>query len=182
MKHWRETSEIVERVLALVTAGRRAALATVVRILGSAYRRPGAKFLIEDDGHTLGGVSGGCLEADVREVARKVLRTQEPRLLHYDTGSDDRAVFGLGMGCNGAVDVFIEAATKPAVLDTLKAVRRRLEEAESFAVVTVVEGPSGVGRSMIVSAANHRAGSIGDAAFDREASRVAIAALKHGRS
>ena len=50
MKHWRETTEIVQRVLALAAAGRHAALATVIRIEGSSYRRPGAKFLIEDDG------------------------------------------------------------------------------------------------------------------------------------
>jgi xanthine dehydrogenase accessory factor len=113
MKHWRETSEIVERTIALASANRRAALATVVRIDGSAYRRPGAKFLIEDDGRTIGGVSGGCLEADVREVAQRVIETATPRLLHYDTGADDRMVWGLGLGCNGSVDIFVQPATEP---------------------------------------------------------------------
>jgi xanthine/CO dehydrogenase XdhC/CoxF family maturation factor len=55
MKHWRETSEIADRVVALAAMGRRVALATVVRIKGSSYRRPGARLLIEDDGRTLGG-------------------------------------------------------------------------------------------------------------------------------
>ena len=57
MKHWRETAAIIGRVLQLASTGRRAALATVVHIAGSSYRRPGAKFLVEDDGRTLGGVS-----------------------------------------------------------------------------------------------------------------------------
>jgi xanthine dehydrogenase accessory factor len=76
MKHWRESAEIVGRVLNLASLGRRAALATVVDIAGSSYRRPGAKFLVEDDGRTLGGVSGGCLEADVREIAQPCDRSR----------------------------------------------------------------------------------------------------------
>ena len=83
MNHWKETAEILTRLAELKAAGRRAALATVVHIVGSAYRRPGAKFLIEETGDTLGSVSGGCLEADVREVAKRVLETGAPSLRHY---------------------------------------------------------------------------------------------------
>src|SRR5262252_3359935 len=85
MKHWRETQEIIERVVALAADGRRAAIATVVRIEGSSYRRPGARLLIEDDGVTCGGVSGGCLEADVRDAALRTIQSGTPQLLHYDT-------------------------------------------------------------------------------------------------
>jgi len=80
MKHWRETKEIVSRVIALAADGRRAAIATVVQIEGSSYRRTGARFLIQDDGLTCGGVSGGCLEADVRDVALSVIQSDAPRL------------------------------------------------------------------------------------------------------
>src|SRR5215831_1570691 len=76
MKHWRETKEIVSRVIALAADGRRAAIATVVQIEGSSYRRTGARFLIQDDGLTCGGVSGGCLEADVRDVALSVIQAE----------------------------------------------------------------------------------------------------------
>src|SRR5512132_634838 len=100
MNHWKETAEILARVTELTAAGRRAALATVVRISGSAYRRPGAKFLIEESGDTLGSVSGGCLEADVREVAKAVLETGLPSLRHYSTGADEDVIWGLGLGCN----------------------------------------------------------------------------------
>ncbi len=70
MKHWQETGQLVSRLVRLGLEGRASALATVTRIEGSAYRRPGAKLLIEDDGAVLGGVSGGCLEGDVRLIAR----------------------------------------------------------------------------------------------------------------
>ena len=140
MKHWRETAEIVDRALALASAGRRAALATVVRIEGSSYRRPGAKFLIEEDGETLGGVSGGCLEADVRDVGLRVIQTAVPRLLHYDTGADDRTVWGLGLGCNGSVDIFVQPATEPVTLETLLEIRNRLDGTSGFAIVTTIDG------------------------------------------
>jgi xanthine/CO dehydrogenase XdhC/CoxF family maturation factor len=153
MKHWRETAEIVDRAIALASAGRRAALATVVRIAGSSYRRPGAKFLIEEDGETLGGVSGGCLEADVRHIGLRVIQTGVPRLLHYDTGADDRTVWGLGLGCNGEVDIFVQPATEPLALEALREIRIRLEGTSAFAIATTIDGEAGPGRMMVADVA-----------------------------
>ena len=107
MKHWQETGQIVERLVRLSRDGRRCALAAVTRIVGSAYRRPGAKLLIEDGGAVHGGVSGGCLEEDVRQVGLRVIESGRARLRHYTTGEDEDTVWGLGLGCNGAVDVVI---------------------------------------------------------------------------
>ncbi|MDQ3917609.1 MAG: XdhC family protein, partial [Acidobacteriota bacterium] len=53
--------------------GERAALATVVAVSGSAYRRPGARMLITEGGRTVGAISGGCLERDVAERAAPVI-------------------------------------------------------------------------------------------------------------
>lgn len=76
------------------------ALATVVRTAGSTYRKAGARMLISQEGETLGLVSGGCLEREVAEHGRKVLRTLKPVLLSYDT----RRL----LGCNGALELLIE--------------------------------------------------------------------------
>jgi len=152
MKHWRETAEIVDRVAALASRGRRAAIATVIRIRGSSYRRPGAKLLIEDDGRTLGGVSGGCLEADVRDIALHVIQTATPQLLHYDTGADDHTVWGLGLGCNGSVDIFVQPATEPDTLKVLSEVRARLDRTSAFGLSTGVRGPTDVGRMVVFDA------------------------------
>src|SRR5881409_1653105 len=83
MKQWLETREVLDRLALLVRAGGRAALATVVRVRGSAYRHEGAKLLVAEDGSTTGNVSGGCLEQDVREVALQVIRAgvRAPQLL-----------------------------------------------------------------------------------------------------
>src|SRR2546427_6307437 len=69
MKHWHETGDVLDFLARVLGAGQRAALATVVRVRGSAYRHEGAKLAVAENGTTAGNVSGGCLEQDVREVA-----------------------------------------------------------------------------------------------------------------
>lgn len=88
------------------------ALATVVGVEGSAYRRPGARMLLTGDGRSWGMVSGGCLEHDVVEHARQAMQTGKARSVRYDSTSDSDIVFGTGLGCNGVVDVLIEPVTR----------------------------------------------------------------------
>ncbi|MGH9368810.1 MAG: XdhC family protein [Thermoanaerobaculia bacterium] len=170
MKHWKETAQVLGRAVRLAEAGRRAAVATLVRIEGSAYRRPGAKFLVEEDGRTAGSISGGCLEADVREVALHVIRGNAPRLLRYETGADDRAVFGLGLGCSGAVEIFVRPATQGDALEGARAILELLSGESPFAVSTLVKG-AGAGRALVLTAEGVRIGSTGDPALDRDVAR-----------
>ena len=175
MNHWKETAEVLARLAELAAAGERAALATVVGISGSAYRRPGAKLLIEERGETLGSVSGGCLEADVREVARAVLASGKPALRRYDTGGDEDVVWGLGLGCNGRVEVFIQPATAGPFAARAEAIRILLAGDAPFALATVVEAPGdeGLGEMAAISADGIVAGSLGDPALDAETVREA---------
>ena len=110
MKLWLETREVLDRLAELLEEGKTAALATVVRVCGSAYRHEGAKMLVAEDGSTTGNVSGGCLEADVREVALRVLRSGAAELRSYCAGPDEAAAWDLGVGCDGQVDVLVERA------------------------------------------------------------------------
>jgi xanthine dehydrogenase accessory factor len=140
VKHWKETADVLSRVVRLADAGRRAAIATVVRIEGSAYRRPGAKFLVEEDGHTSGSISGGCLEGDVREVALEVLRSGASRLLRYETSADDSSVFGLGLGCSGSVEIFVQSASSGEALEAAREVLDRLSGDRPFSISTTIRG------------------------------------------
>jgi len=88
--------------------GKQTALATVVHLEGSSYRRPGARMLIEDDGQLTGAISGGCLEGDALRKALLVMTERKSRLVTYDTMDDDDAKFGVGLGCNGIIQVLIE--------------------------------------------------------------------------
>ncbi|GAB3753121.1 XdhC family protein [Spirosoma pomorum] len=87
---------------------RKLALATVVYVEGSAYRRPGARMLISDDGRWEGAISGGCLEGDALRKARQVILDGQSMVVRYDTMDDDANSLGIGLGCNGIIDVFIE--------------------------------------------------------------------------
>lgn len=85
----------------------KAALATVVHIEGSSYRRTGARMLILDDGTYLGGISGGCLEGDALRRAQHAIIQNKPVVVRYDTTQDDGYQIGVGLGCNGIIDVLI---------------------------------------------------------------------------
>jgi xanthine dehydrogenase accessory factor len=137
VKHWRETREVLDALDAVVRAGRRAALATVTGVRGSAYRRPGAKLLIADDGVTTGNISGGCLEQDVREIGLQVIASGVAQQRTYHSRADDD-LWGLGLGCEGEVDVFIEPAfaARPDV-------RARLDHRTPFTIRTVLPDGSG---------------------------------------
>lgn len=182
MNHWKETAEILSRLAELRAAGRRAALATVVQISGSAYRRPGARFLIEDSGDTLGSVSGGCLEADVREVARQqVLETGTPSLRHYSTGNDEDMVWGLGLGCDGQIDVFIQPATSGPLASLAPLLRELVAGDSPFALLTVVDGEN-LGSMSVAGPEGTLHGSLGSVDLDEHALETADRALASGRS
>ena len=89
--------------------GRSHTLATLVRVEGSSYRRPGARMLIWPDGQTIGSLSAGCLEEEVKLRAREVFETGEPALISFDT----RRRFG----CAGRIDVLIERAREKFFVD-----------------------------------------------------------------
>lgn len=111
----KEIYQIIEKLNTL-DANEKAILATVVDVVGSGYRRPGARMLIDQNGFGIGTVSGGCLEADVLERAKKVLQTNEPTVITYDTSKDENSVFGLGMGCRGIVRILLEPIEKESIL------------------------------------------------------------------
>ena len=82
-------------------------LATVIRTGGSTYAKPGAQMLIASDGEYAGLLSGGCLEGDLREYARGVAQSGRARIVSYDLRSTTDQLFGLGAGCEGAMDILL---------------------------------------------------------------------------
>jgi xanthine/CO dehydrogenase XdhC/CoxF family maturation factor len=140
----KDVLDILAAYHAMTQAGGRAALATVVGVTGSAYRRPGAKMLILEDGRTVGAISGGCLEGDVAEHARRAIAAAAPKLVTYDTRSEDDDAWGVGMGCNGEILVFIEPLVSDAPDNPLLLLNRFFQERrEPFAVATVFRTSGG---------------------------------------
>lgn len=148
------------------------ALATIVAVKGSTYRRPGARLLVPEDGAPIGNISGGCLEGDVADMARLVMKEGRARLASWDLTADDDAVWGLGLGCNGAIEVFIEPAEKAA--QVAGALRMALDEERPISVVTVLGSARPTvqeGARIVVKPGGQTQGSLGDA--DTDAAGVA---------
>ena len=159
------------------------ALATIVGIRGSTYRREGARLLIPANGTPVGTISGGCLEGDVCQIAGDVMAEGTTRLLHYDLTADDEAVWGWGLGCNGIIDVFVEPAER--AVEMAGAIRRAIEEQRELAAVTVVEASQGAptvaGARMFVHPDGEREGSLGDPTLDDRAVGEALRSLREER-
>lgn len=104
----KEFKTILQEYKKIDFSQRKAALATVVKVRGSSYRSPGARMLIMDDGKWVGSISGGCLEGDALRKARQVMTDKQPVTVTYDTREESNQNLGIGLGCNGVIDVLIE--------------------------------------------------------------------------
>jgi len=100
--------DVLARASEALDDGETVVLATVVGVEGSAYRRPGAKMVVTPDGGGLGAITAGCLEDEVLSLAGEVLSAGERRVETYDLMEDDDDVWGMGVGCNGIIDILLE--------------------------------------------------------------------------
>jgi xanthine dehydrogenase accessory factor len=148
----RDRQQIVEAFESLSSDGLAAALATVVAVEGSSYRRPGARMLIAADGRTWGTVSGGCLERDVARRARMLIAEPcDPLLISYETDEEDpgeenaRPIVdpGPSLGCGGRIEILIQriTAADPAAISALFATVRKRRRAALATVLRVGSAP-----------------------------------------
>jgi xanthine dehydrogenase accessory factor len=130
------------------------ALATVVRTIGSTYRKAGAQMLIAHDGGAAGLLSGGCLESDLMERTRNVLDTGRAMIVEYDTRSSDDVIWGLGLGCEGAMTILL-TRIDPA------------NDYQPFAYIEECRRTWSAGKFALVTASSNAAYPLGAAILDR---------------
>lgn len=133
----KEIKDIIAAYYKSQQQGRQTALATVVHLEGSSYRRPGARMLIEDNGQLTGAISGGCLEGDALRKALLAMAEQKPMLVTYDTMDDDDAKFGVGLGCNGIIQVLIEPINANESNNPIQLLEEIVEKRQQAVLVTL---------------------------------------------
>jgi xanthine/CO dehydrogenase XdhC/CoxF family maturation factor len=175
VKQWLETRQVLDRLASLASAGQRAALATVIRVRGSAYRHEGAKLLVAADGRTAGNVSGGCLEADVRELALDVIRDGQPLRRAWCGSIDPIEAWDLGVGCEGEVELLLEPVDAPRPGE-----RALLDQEAPFVVITRLDGAAPLPRLVLGRCV--ASGTLGATAIDAVAQASSAAWLAEGRS
>lgn len=128
----KELNDIILAYNKVVLQNKKAALATVVHVEGSSYRRPGARMLVTEDGEITGAISGGCLEGDALRKAQFAIFQQKNKLEIYDTTDEDDLKFGLQLGCNGIVYILFEPIQNDDVnnpINLLKLVAKQRKDA-----------------------------------------------------
>jgi len=116
----------------------RVAVATVIATVGSVYRRAGAQSLVFDDGTVMGVVSGGCVEADLYEHAQDVWTTGVGKKINYDFRDAGDEIWGMGLGCNGAVTVWLQPLNPASHSDLAHALVAELSRREEVTTASCV--------------------------------------------
>jgi len=129
----KEIKTILELVAARESYHEKCALAQVVHVEGSSYRREGARMIVFESGIFEGGISGGCLEGDTLKRSQLAIFKQEPSLVTYDTSKEKE--IGIGLGCNGVIDVLMTPITPESA--TLKILRKCLSDRKSHIIITI---------------------------------------------
>jgi xanthine dehydrogenase accessory factor len=130
---------------------RKAALATVVKVRGSSYRSPGARMLITDDGRWVGSISGGCLEGDALRKARQVMIDEKPMTVTYDTSEESNQNLGIGLGCNGIIDVLIEPINLTSSSSPIGLFEKLINSKEPITLATIFSGDNTGEKLMLTS-------------------------------
>jgi xanthine dehydrogenase accessory factor len=133
----KELEDIVKAFDLAQQQDKQTALATVVQVEGSSYRRAGARMLVTEDGELTGAISGGCLEGDALRKARLVMAQQQPMLVTYDTTDDDDAKLGVGLGCNGIIHILIEPIFTDNPHHPIQLFKKFLSKRQNAVVVTL---------------------------------------------
>jgi len=141
----KEIENIIQRYGEIDFSKEKTALGTLVKVEGSAYRRIGARMFVSDNGNWVGGISGGCLEGDALKRAKIAILKNESSIVVYDTTEDDPHQIGVGLGCNGRIEVLftpINSKDENNQIEFLKRITNKREATILLQVLSVKGGNS----------------------------------------
>jgi len=135
----KEIQTIIKKYDELKASGKRLAMATVIHVEHSSYRRSGARMLISEDGLWTGGISGGCLEGDTLQKAKQAMLENRVIKVTYDTTDGDSNQIGIGLGCNGLIDVLIVPIDTQDPGNQIETLRKCTAQRNINTLITVVK-------------------------------------------
>lgn len=133
----KELKDIILAYDKAVALNKKTALATVVKVEGSSYRRPGARMLVTEDGDLTGAISGGCLEGDALRKARYAMFQQQNKLEIYETTDEEDGRLGIQLGCNGKVYILFEPIIEEDENNPINLFRKATEQRKDVIIATV---------------------------------------------
>ncbi len=134
------------------SSGQPMVLATVYETVGSTYSKAGGQMLIDSAGNFCGMLSGGCLEGDLVERARRVIQSGTVETVSYELGADDE-LWGLGVGCDGTMRILLQPITRQNAYQPFSAIADLIDSGKTahVAIVISAETPTiSVGASMLL--------------------------------
>lgn len=182
----KELQDIIRAFDEAQTENKQVALATVVQVEGSSYRRPGARMLVTEDGKLTGAISGGCLEGDALRKARLVMMQQKAMLVTYDTTDEDDAKLGVGLGCNGIIQILIEPIDPGNLHNPISFFKAFLSDRRSAVIITLFSlenrAAQQPGTCLFIPETGSTQGACEDAAFQEALLADAKQTLYDGKS
>ena len=133
----KEINEILKAYSEAKKAGKKTALATVVKVEGSSYRQPGARMLVTEDGNLTGAISGGCLEGDALRKALLAIHQQQNKLITYNTTNENDSEVGLQLGCNGIVHILFEYVNDEVINNPIQLLKQLEKERKPAIIETI---------------------------------------------
>lgn len=182
----KEMQEIVKAFSKAKKNNLQTALATVVHVEGSSYRRAGARMLVTENGDLTGAISGGCLEGDALRKAQLVMARQQSMLVTYDTTGEDDSNLGAGLGCNGIIHILIEPINTENPDNPIQLFKEFLGKREYAVLVTLFsmknKSAEQPGTCLFMDKNGDTRGNITDEALKSEILNDAIEVLKNQKS
>jgi xanthine dehydrogenase accessory factor len=161
-------------------------LATVVQTNGSTYRKPGARMLIDCQGEMTGMVSGGCLEQDIFCHVQKQTPSDQSFVITYDTTTDEDILWGLGLGCDGVVQVLVESLNADCLCNPLAFIADCFDRQQPGILATVFQATNcagvSIGSRLMLSPNGKIKSTIENAELQRAIACDARAALQQKRT
>lgn len=180
----KETEDIIASFKKAQQQNKKTALATVVHVEGSSYRRPGARMLVTEDGELTGAISGGCLEGDALRKALLAINQQQNKLVTYDSMDEDDNSIGIQLGCNGIVHILFEPIDTAQKNNPLALLENASKQTTNSILVTLFNLDAlqtQYGTRLFITN-NHQSGETGIAEIKNELEKDVISVLESNHS